>query len=263
MAILKQNGVDGKIIRAQQTGKVMKQNYNFGKALIDTTTSIYINVNTVPISLVDKAFSIINWEKTGVVSGRFYGVMEDSSNYLDVNNNVGGDYLWRLFKLGKQTLLSAGSVGATNTQYYSAYRQDSLGSGVAINGSAIVSNTLIHDYNQLSQILIGRGALSIPSNSKGSYFSLYNRKISDVEINYAYGNGLGNEPFNSLGLLLLYKFDIAEILDFSAIQDGSDLRVGVRNYGSIANGHGEFIGLPAGTLTAQLDYANANHIGQW
>ena len=50
----------------------------------------------------------------------------------------------------------------------------------------------------------------------------------------------------------------AEILDFSAAQDGSDMRVGVRNFGSVINGHGEIIGLPAGTLEEQVDYANAN-----
>jgi len=86
---------------------------------------------------------------------------------------------------------------------------------------------------------------------------LFDRELSDVEYRYLYNNRLGRDLLSKDGLLLDLHNNRAEILDFSEEQDGSDTRVGVRDF-SGNNYHGEIMNLPAGTLEEQLSYANVN-----
>ena len=60
-------------------------------------------------------------------------------------------------------------------------------------------------------------------------FRLYNRAISDVEIVTNYNNGVGYNASITEDLLFWYKFEKYENLDFSVLQDGSDLITGIRD----------------------------------
>jgi hypothetical protein len=87
---------------------------------------------------------------------------------------------------------------------------------------------------------------------------VYDRLLTLSEYYYMYSNGLMSNPQSTEGVVLDINFaDKGEILDFSTLQDGSDLRVGIRDYSGF-NRHGEIMNLPAGTLQEQLDWANAN-----
>lgn len=74
-------------------------------------------------------------------------------------------------------------------------------------------------------------------------FRLYNRIISDVETFTNYNGGVGFNASITDGLLAWYKFEKFESLDFSALQDGSDMRTGIRDM-SGKNNHA----LPQGAM---------------
>ena len=116
----------------------------------------------------------------------------------------------------------------------------------AIHNKAIQGQPILNGVTNTSKI---------QSESNSQRF--YSRSISEGESLYAYAHGLGSDPQLSVGLEINMYCDKAEILDFSALQDGSDMRVGCRDY-SGNNRHGMIMNLPAGTLQEQLDWANAN-----
>lgn len=86
---------------------------------------------------------------------------------------------------------------------------------------------------------------------------LYDRELSTSELKYIWNNGLLNEPLVLSGCICYFKLNKAEIIDFSITQDGSDMRIGVRDF-SGSNNHGEIKNLPVGTNEEKLTYANAN-----
>ena len=86
---------------------------------------------------------------------------------------------------------------------------------------------------------------------------IFDRYVSQGEHLYFHNNGLGNDTQSYQGVILDIRCKFAEILDFSLLQDGSDMRVGCRDYSGF-NRHGEIMNLPAGTLQQKTDYANAN-----
>ncbi|HVW15727.1 MAG TPA: hypothetical protein VHB54_17975 [Mucilaginibacter sp.] len=73
-------------------------------------------------------------------------------------------------------------------------------------------------------------------------FRIYNKVLSLEEISSNYNNGLGSNPSITENLLAWYKFQEFETLDFSRLQDGSDMRLGIRDY-SGKNNHAQAISL--------------------
>lgn len=95
------------------------------------------------------------------------------------------------------------------------------------------------------------------SKNKYNRYSLFSRAFTESELNYFNNNLLGNEFQSTLNIEIDLTLNHAEILDFSPLQNGSDMRVGCRDYSGY-NRHGEIMNLPAGTLQQKLDFANAN-----
>lgn len=95
------------------------------------------------------------------------------------------------------------------------------------------------------------------ATTKYNRFSIFNRELSPYEYLFYVSNLNGNEFLTKIGIEIDLKCDVAEILDFSTLQDGSNMRVGVRDY-SGNNHHGQIMNLPVGSLADQLSYANAN-----
>ena len=60
-------------------------------------------------------------------------------------------------------------------------------------------------------------------------YRLYPRVLNNDEILLNYNSGIGNNPCKTEGLLLWYKFEEFENLDFSVLQDNSDMKVGIRD----------------------------------
>ena len=60
-------------------------------------------------------------------------------------------------------------------------------------------------------------------------FRIYTTYITDTNITSNYNSGIGNAPFETENLLTWYQFEQFETLDFSALQDNSDLRLGIKD----------------------------------
>jgi hypothetical protein len=59
---------------------------------------------------------------------------------------------------------------------------------------------------------------------------IYKRNITQNEAVLLYNNGTGNSPLETENLLLWYKFNQFEMLDFSPLQNGTDMRLGIRDF---------------------------------
>ena len=247
MAILKQNGPNGKIMRTPGDGKVLKQNYNFGKAFKNNVSGVY-DINIPFTSNLKNQFTVLFWFKDINASGRNEIFFTDSADpslfvirqgstlssltaqlqYNNINSNI-----------GKSTKLYGFTRDLDN--FYRIY--DNVFDG-PVNSSV---DTVF------SKFIINSNA----DGGKFSYCAIYNRIISKEEHSFLYNNGLGNEHINQAGLVRLYKFNLAEILN-----NGSGDFVGIRDE-SGENVHAKILNLPAGTLQEQVDYANANLFETW
>jgi hypothetical protein len=61
-------------------------------------------------------------------------------------------------------------------------------------------------------------------------FRFYNKMITQSQFDINYNSGAGNNPFETENILVWFKFEKFEMLDFSDFQDGSDLRLGIRDF---------------------------------
>lgn len=247
--ILKQNGTNGKILRAQQSGKVMKQNYNFGnyfmpKGTIKLRANFSYNIN--------EDFTLLFWPlifgtpfynavKTDLTDTEF-GVFCDGSS-----TNAQARLHNKASNMGNLIRKLVGLQMDTSIPYYVNGSKFSLGAATLVDKSFTY--------------------IDFRGNSATNYMaftgiSFFNRALNIDEIAYEYNNGLGNDFLNTMGLQFFYRCQLAELLDFSIAQDGSDIRVGIRDE-TAYNRHGELLNLPAGTLQEQLDYANLNLFGLW
>jgi hypothetical protein len=71
---------------------------------------------------------------------------------------------------------------------------------------------------------------------------MYSEALTDTDIVTNYNGGLGNNPVKTETLFVWYIFEKFEMVDFSKLQDGSDLRIGMRDQ-SGKNNHAQPINL--------------------
>jgi len=81
---------------------------------------------------------------------------------------------------------------------------------------------------------------SLPSNTKLDEFRIYNRILSLEELILNDNGGVGNNPSTTESLISWYQFEKFENLDFSVLQDGSDIRLGIRDMSGKNNHAQEF-----------------------
>ncbi|MBI9064885.1 MAG: hypothetical protein JEZ14_23060 [Marinilabiliaceae bacterium] len=245
--ILKQNGVNGKIMRAQQSGKVLKQNYNFGKGW----KSYNLNGEYVSISKqipINTAFSV-----------GFFGKRIGSSTYT---------YTFFTTDLGDNNLRFSFSFAENHNAYWNGNISvpKPLSNGLAcINFDGNQGSF----FNQTTFTNIGTGGLTstintillLSSGNATNYQMLnglfiFDRVLTINEAVYRDNNHLGNEFLNKLGLINYYPLTQAKILNV-----GGNNKVGIEDV--ISGEHGTIENLPAGTLQEQLDYANTNLFKIW
>lgn len=249
MGILANN--DGKILRSNQTGGVIKQNYNFGEAFNNTNASnTYIDFP----SLINMSFP--SWSmcifREGILS------LAEATYEIFLND---GAYRWSRKRSNNSDLqfispaFSGDYFGKNGYVWGSSDSVSLLGSS---NGIQKVTETFpISDILTLEIGTYNSGQTN--SVVKIAEFSLFSRLLSDGEINYYINNNLGNNKLNENDIVLDVKFLFAEIFDFGGTIGQA---VGVRDFSGNDN-HGRILNLPSGTLQEQLDYANANLFELW
>ena len=109
-------------------------------------------------------------------------------------------------------------------------------------GSSNSANVIGHTSVSLGSFKLGWSRFNA---SSGFYlanpideFRFYNRNLTQSEVLLNYNGGVGNNPCLTEILDFWYKFEKFETLDFSQLQDNSDLRNGVRDF-SGKNSHAQ------------------------
>jgi hypothetical protein len=247
-------------------GLILKGNYDFGKGFKgQNSTNIIIRVPAlVGRNFTNDAFTIAAWEKFPefIQDGKGSYSLKFSANGMDLlQGGTGEDYLIRTTN---NISFQRQAINARQLLYV-ALAQDSTGTTSCIDGKFVSSGAPAVTATGLEYLTIGASTVTLTRSSDNIHAELllFERRLTQAEMAHIYNNGQGNEPISIDKLLIFLKLDKAEILDFSATQDGSDLRVGVRNSGTMVNGHGQILGLPAGTLQEQTDFANLNWFKLW
>lgn len=240
---------DNKVIR-NTSGNILRQNFQFGYGIKNHSgnAGIRFNLNLI----LSGTYTFLFWFKPTLnVIGQFPTVLSFTSAspyYVFLNGTT----------VNFSTFCQ--SASAVTALPYSVGTQQLIGLEIKDQKARFRQGTYIEpdlgrtfpsilSYFQLLMNLSGG------FQGRSSTFLAFNRILSSAEINYL--NSI-NEPSSNQGLISQVQMSNAEILDFSALQNGSDMRVGCRDI-SGANAHGEFIGLPAGTNAEKLIFANANY----
>lgn len=96
----------------------------------------------------------------------------------------------------------------------------------------------LHVARANSQVLTAEKIISSAVIFKGNHsywnyhideFRIYKGGISADEVGLNWNDGVGNNPAKTEGLVAWYKFEEFENLDFSDLQDNSDIRLGIRD----------------------------------
>jgi hypothetical protein len=97
--------------------------------------------------------------------------------------------------------------------------------------------------------IFGLVEYNLYASQKVDEFRMYKEILSDGDIVTNFNNGTGNNPLRTDNLFVWYQFEKFEMLDFSSLQDGSDIQFGIRDM-SGKNNHGLPINMNTNLETA-------------
>lgn len=246
MAILKQNGTDGKIIR-NSDGKVLKQNYNFGNGY---KTSYSILKDSVDYEYV----SILFWHRIkeqDLINNNIpyltVYLYDESDNYIPIliRSNTYSTYIQTVFNSTQDVNELGDNDGSIDSTCLFNIKLDTINKlAYFYTNTGTVSYSYTGTLGNITKIEIVAGTLlSIISD-----IQIYNRLITDDEITYIYNNKLANSPYNTTDLVSYNYCEYASIVDDGINLDDSDFVIQ---------------DLPDGTTSEQLIYANANLFEKW
>ncbi len=228
-------------------GQLMKQNYQKGYAQMNRGFRLYPSGFdfTKPFTL------LIGVESNTTLGGgrNVYCDIRTSNNYYSYATG----YPFGTFIIANNTLTLSNVAQALLD-----VRITNTGSLITAPHLTNISSSVL-GLNAITHIDIGKGTTDAGyfRNSLGIFYvALFDRVISTGEYAYLVNNQNYNFPINYEGCKsFISTLSRAEILDFSAAQDGSDMRVGMRDV-SGNNKHAEFDDLPAGTNASKLAFIN-------
>ncbi len=163
---------------------------------------------------------------TGAGSGYGYGglnMLVDGS----IVQHVLGTWSRNIDGAGKGAIYKDGGTGG----------HPLTGLTAPINGrtSAIGSDGKCGEPIMISRAVFGIGAYGYNPNTylstgKWDEFRMYRKCLTASDALLNWNAGIGNNPSNTEHLVFWYKFQSFEMLDFSELQDGSDIRLGMRDH---------------------------------
>lgn len=267
---------DDKVIK-NVAGNVLRQNFQFGKYFARGPVSAYVRLpffnsfitrttewtvlgwigddgTVIPNGMLP-FISIVNANVSGAGASLVVGVI---SNLLEYSKSE----TVSLFNSLTPLLSQAGFTGARC--FIGLYYNGSNSLSYYLNSATKtfwVNPAWAYNFTNVYLGVTNRfGLVSYPR--KLDEYLFYNRQLSSSEATYIRNSNLGNEPASLEGLKCWLRFEIAEELDFSVAQDGSDLRAGIRDM-SGNNNHADFVNVPAGTNAQRVDYVNTNLLLTW
>ena len=178
--------------------------------------------------------------------------------WMIAHNYYGADYITFKDTVSNKSVHVGGFNSSIETGYSGYTGANSIVEGnkyfLNINYGSITDiyiNNVIRDSSSNTSYgpsLVFNLVKLFPIASKFDEFKIYKRKLTKSEISSNYNNGVGNNPSETENILLWYKFQEFEMLDFSPAQDGSDIQLGIRDY-SGNNNHA----LPQNMITDPSD----------
>lgn len=262
---------DGAVLK-NPDGKLIKEPYNFGNAFTNRIgLNNYIAINNLNLTQFNQTLFWVyypaGWGVSGEVTPYYNLKNTNNDNFIITFWEYGGGWLY-CCKNSTSTNIVAGSIqpgDVAGCRLFSLTLRNSLYNTMKLN--KLTLNYASGQSNNYPITSIWLGAIRnefgsdpnsfINNNKRLGRFIFFNREISTSEYLFYFNNSSGNNPQSTLGLEIDLHCNFAEILDFSPLQNGSDMRVGCRDYSGY-NRHGEIMNLPAGTLQQKLDFANAN-----
>jgi len=240
-----------------QDGNIFRTPYNLDKG-ITSLSSVRIRIsnlgniytNNFAASLLYSKANIANYD--GILMFSLTGATPTASNYSLTLGNLNGAYTWRPEQFGMPTDTNKFKficVTKNGSTYYS-YANSQVISGMPyfrnVGGNCDVYLGYSYESGEFRTLSSG-GAIS--------EFAFFNRYLTQDEILYRRSNMSINDFMSLSGCTCYLLLNYAELLDFSALQNGSDMRIGCRDYSGF-NNHGEIINLPAGTVAEKINYTN-------
>lgn len=245
-------------------GQIYKVPYEFGRAFSNKMgLRNYIEVLNCSIGSLNHSV-MMYWRQTTAMNGYKYiisiknNIKEQSYSVANITSTSDA---WSLINFGNGKRYYGGLGNINGIKNYAFVKESPTNCRSWINGIKTQEfiSVLDDDTEWISdRVLIGKSNdLYNNSVSLNCELLIYDRVISDAEIKFNVSNMNGSSPLSLNGVHVYLKMSKAEILDFSTLQDGSDMRVGCRDYSGF-NRHGQIMNLPVGSLEDQLAYANAN-----
>ena len=118
-----------------------------------------------------------------------------------------------------------------------------------INGNIVEkTNTVItlntNPYLGVYQLfnLFGLTVQGVYASILTDEYRMYSEALTDIDIVTNYNDGIGNNPVKTETLFVWYIFERFETIDFSKLQDGSDMHIGMRDQ-SGKNNHAQSVNL--------------------
>lgn len=186
------------------------------------------------------------WIKSNAAGGLFSWVATDGSTYgLRASNGTS-------MYLSRNGSAAGGNISLASGLNHVVINWGSSGMKIIVNNfvyvSDIVASTFYSWFVSKTFLRFSLGveffnATSFIANAlKIDEFRIYNRQLLNAEISLNYNSSFCNNPCNTENLITWYKFQEFENLDFSALQDNSDIRLGIRDL-SGKNNHAQPINM--------------------
>jgi hypothetical protein len=237
--------------------RALPASFGFDKGLFPDGVDDYLVTKNGGILPLVGAFEFWAINSTGRFSFKF--VNSNTSESFGINiypNNGGATILGNLngFLSNPSTAIASLScIGLGHFVVNYDFRGGEINFSQYQNGVLILSNifgTATLEQSDYTAIQIGStdlGTFNFPIDE----LRFYNKMLSQSEIILNYNNGVGNNPCVTEFLKLWYKFEKFENLDFSQLQDNSDIILGLKDL-SGNNNHAQPINMDTDPLS--IDY---------
>ena len=248
--------------------RIIKQPYEFGKAF-QNGAGLNNYIETQNLGLSSDEYTVLAWSSvnanlggSGAIGCAANVTLSTNRHMSLINRGTGAGATVTFPDLTNSNLTMAGNAAlmgcAKSGTDYNFYVNSSTSQILGVENQSAILNKLIISAILAHTTSSGTSILSYANPiSKNSRVIIFSRAITDSEYRFYYNNKLGSNLQSREGVEVDLLCNIAEILDFSALQDGSDMRVGCRDYSGF-NRHGQIMNLPVGSLQDQLTFANAN-----